>query len=82
MDFRGAMQAIRQAITALEDSGPIYRTDNLAMLEELDPGTRKDFFRTRLRLAKLAAAGKASPQTIYSTFAEALRGVSLDGASG
>jgi anaerobic magnesium-protoporphyrin IX monomethyl ester cyclase len=73
MDSRTAMQAIRQAIMALQDSAPICRTDNLAMLEELDPGTRKAFFRARLHLAKLAAAGKADPETVYSTFADVLK---------
>jgi radical SAM superfamily enzyme YgiQ (UPF0313 family) len=74
MDYRGAMQAIKQAIVAMQDSAPIYRTDNLAMLEELDPGTRKAFFRARLHLAKLSAEGKAGPETVFSIFSEVLQG--------
>jgi anaerobic magnesium-protoporphyrin IX monomethyl ester cyclase len=72
MDFRGAMRAIRQAITALEDSGPIYRTDNLAMLESLPPANRKAFFRARLQLAKMASVGILDPQIICSTFQKSL----------
>jgi len=73
MDFRTAAQAIKQTILALDDSAPIYRNDNLAMLEALDPVTRRHFFRTRLRLAKLAAAGQASPEMIYNCLADILK---------
>jgi anaerobic magnesium-protoporphyrin IX monomethyl ester cyclase len=73
MDFPSAVQAIKRTIMALDDSAPIYRNDNLAMLEALAPSTRREFFRTRLRLAKLTAAGQATPETVYRRLAEILK---------
>ncbi|MBE0598038.1 MAG: radical SAM protein [Desulfuromonadales bacterium] len=70
MDSAGAMQQIRKAVMALNDSAPIYRGDNLPMLAALPSPVRKAFFRARLRLAKT----KADQQTIYHTFDEILHG--------
>jgi hypothetical protein len=73
MGTETAHNAIKQAIMALNDSAPIYRDDNLDMLEALDPVTRKKFFRARLQLAKLETVGRADPETVFRTFDSILR---------
>jgi radical SAM superfamily enzyme YgiQ (UPF0313 family) len=75
MDSASSKLAIKQAIMALDDSAPIYRSDNLEMLNALDNGTRKAFYRARLHLAKLAATGRADAETVYRTFAKILHKV-------
>lgn len=70
MNVKTAIQGIKRAFMVLEDSAPVYRTDNLAMLEELPPQQRKAFFCARLKLAKLAAAGHSDAKTVHRTFAE------------
>jgi radical SAM superfamily enzyme YgiQ (UPF0313 family) len=72
MDVKTAIQGIKRAVLALEDSAPVFRTDNLAMLEELTPLQRKAFFSARLKLAKLAATGHSDTETVRRTFADVL----------
>lgn len=72
MDFPSAAKAIQRTIMAMDDSAPIFRNDNLAMLDALAPATRREFLRARLRLAKLAAAGQATQGTVYHILAENL----------
>ena len=72
MDVKTAMQGIKRAIMALEDSAPVYRTDNLDMLNELNNRQRRAFFSARLQLAKLAAAGRSTPDIVLQTFTKTL----------
>lgn len=80
MDAKTAREAIMQAVMALTDSAPIYRDDNLAMLDELSTTTRKEFFRARLQLAKLDTIGRAEPEVVYQTFNRILRRKPFDRA--
>ena len=73
MDYKGAVMAIKQAILSLNQSAPIYRTDNLEVLDQLPQDARKAFFRSRLSLAKLNLAGQLTTETTFQTFAKILK---------
>lgn len=57
MDRRRAIAHVQEAYYELDDSGPIFKGDNLDLFCRLEPGRRKDFYITRYRLAKRAAKG-------------------------
>jgi p-methyltransferase len=52
MDFQGAKQLVGKAFFELENSGPIYRGDNLKLLLSMPPRERKLFYTTRHNLSK------------------------------
>lgn len=54
MDSDQAMAHCREAFVELDDSCAVYRGDNLDMLFDLEPRSRKEFLVQRHRLSKLA----------------------------
>jgi len=57
MNFREALDYATQAFFQLETSGIIYHADNLDMLLELDPRSRKAFIAARHQITKKFAGG-------------------------
>ncbi len=68
MDSDQAQEQVKKTFFELEDSGPIYRGDNLALLGKMTPKQRKQFFKTRHSLSKLSATGKLNKRDIISSF--------------
>lgn len=68
MDFQQAKKLVLRAFLELENSGPIYREDNLELLSRLAPETKKEFFRTRHFLAKKSLQEKLQPADIIRSF--------------
>jgi p-methyltransferase len=72
MDFNQAMAHIKGAFLALENSGPISRGDNLAMLFELTPHRRKKLMALRHRFSKLAMRDHLWKDDIIASFGKVL----------
>lgn len=68
MDFRQAMEHIKKAFLELENSGPIYREDNLEMLLGYTPYQRKKFVASRHRFSKLAMKRHLRKRDIIKSF--------------
>jgi len=56
----------------IENSGPIYRGDNLEILQHLGPSVRKRFEATRHKLSKTALGGGLEQATILQSFRQIL----------
>jgi len=68
MDWRQADEHVKEALYELDNSGPIYRGDNLDMLHSLSPSQRKAFYVSRYRLAKGSLRNQLEEKEIISTF--------------
>ena len=68
MNASQARAEILKTFFALENSGPIYRSDNQEMLRSLGPRTRKRFAAVRHRLAKAALKGPLDRPDILDEF--------------
>lgn len=68
MDFNGAKQLALKAFLELENSGQIYRGDNLDILFDLSGQKRKEFHRTRHLLAKKSIKRALNPEDIIQSF--------------
>jgi radical SAM superfamily enzyme YgiQ (UPF0313 family) len=68
MTARQARDHVKAAFFSLNDSGPIYRGDNLDLLQALPPARRKEFAALRHRLAKGVLAGKVGKAEILAVF--------------
>ena len=69
MDSQKASSAVLKAFMEIENSGPIYRGDNLDTILSLIPSKRKKFHAIRHRLAKLALNGRLDSSEIIKSFA-------------
>jgi len=67
-----AQEQVKKTFFELENSGPIYRGDNLKLLEKLTSKKRKQFFKSRHALSKLAAVRKLNKHDIISRFSSLL----------
>lgn len=72
MDYGGAKKLALQAFFELENSGQIYRGDNLKMLDNLTIGNLKKFYRIRHLLAKKTFQKKHPPEDIFHHFSSIL----------
>lgn len=71
MDSDQAMKHVKQMFFALENSGPIFRADNLDLLHSLCPKTRKTFIKLRQALTKKSLKGEvADPAAIFQELDE------------
>ena len=68
MDFKGAKQLVAKAFLELENSGSIYRGDNLDVLMRMSPHLRKLFYRTRHELSKKQLHTTVTPEEIIQSF--------------
>jgi p-methyltransferase len=68
MDSDQAMEQVLKTYYELQNSGPIYRGDNQAILNALGPKRRKRFEATRHRLSKAALTGQLERQEIIQSF--------------
>ncbi len=60
MDSDQAMKHVKQMFFTLENSGPIFRADNLDLLHSLCPKNRKAFIKSRQALTKKSLKGELS----------------------
>lgn len=72
MDFGQAMEQIKKTFFELENSGPIYRGDNIDILLGLTPYQRQKFVATRHRLSKLAVNSNLEKFDIINSFTDAI----------
>ena len=68
MDFNGAKQLALKAFMKLENSGQIYRGDNLNILRDLPYQKQKKFHKARQLLSKKSLQYQLSPDEIIQTF--------------
>lgn len=74
MNSRQAREQILRAFLEIENSGPIYRGDDLDLLQSLPPRQRKDFVVKRHKLAKLSIQNILEKNQIIDTFSEIFSG--------
>ncbi len=72
MDFNQAMGHVKKAFLELDNSGPIFRGDNLDLLFGLKPYQRKEFVSTRHRLSKHTTKNPLSKQDVIKSFSTIL----------
>jgi radical SAM superfamily enzyme YgiQ (UPF0313 family) len=65
-----AIEEVKSTFFMLENSGPIYRGDNLEMLEALPPNKQKAFHANRHKLAKLAFKRSLKKKDYFDAFGE------------
>ncbi len=70
MDYNGAKQLTLKAFFELENSGQIYRGDNLDILGKLTCQDRNDFYRIRHLLAKKSIQGTLAKEDIIQSFSK------------
>jgi p-methyltransferase len=68
MNSNQALQQIKKAFMTLKETGPIYRGDNLRMLEEMPAEKRREFYKLRHRCAQLQQAGNLPRKAIVERF--------------
>ncbi|MFH1984289.1 MAG: radical SAM protein [Pseudomonadota bacterium] len=68
MDSKTASRELIATFLALENSGPIYRGDNLDILERLGTAVRKRFHAARHALSKQAYRGSLDPVDVIRAF--------------
>lgn len=73
MDYEGAKKLALKAFFNLNNSGQIYRGDNLEMLDKLTSQERKEFYRIRHSLAKKSIRAKLAPEEIIQPFGKILQ---------
>ncbi len=72
MSYDNAKQLALKAFFELENSGQIYRGDNLNILRDLPYQKQKDFHKTRQLLSKKSIQGNLSPEEIIQSFSHIL----------
>lgn len=72
MDIATARKELTKTFMALDNTGPIYRGDNLEMLANLDTPARKRFHATRQALSKRSSQRALTRDGMLSAFREAL----------
>lgn len=70
MDFQQAKKLVGKAFFELENSGPIYREDNIDMLGRMSAADKKLFFNTRHSLSKKAMQGQLAQDDVIKSFRE------------
>ena len=70
MDYKGAKQLALKAFFELENSGQIYRGDNLDKLSKLTSHDRNKFYRKRHLLAKKSIQAKLAQEDIIQSFSK------------
>jgi len=68
MDSAQAVRQIKKAFMLLQDSGPMYRGDNLRMIDALPVERRKLFYSLRHRCAQRQQKEEVSPQELREQF--------------
>jgi p-methyltransferase len=68
MNNSEAKNQVLKTFFSQENSGPIYREDNLDILNSLKTNKKKDFFAKRYFLSKKSMKGKLEKETILNTF--------------
>jgi hypothetical protein len=68
MDSDRAREHVLKTFLGLQNSGPIYRGDNLSILKTLGPRQRKKFEAIRHSLSKAAWTGLLERQRIMESF--------------
>lgn len=72
MNSDQARDELIKTFLEIENSGPIYRGDNLEILQHLGPSARKNFEATRHKLSKTALGGGLEQATILQSFRQIL----------
>ena len=72
MDSSQAMENVKKAFLELENSGPIYRGENLSILLGHTPYQRKKFVASRHKFSKLAMKRHLEKHDIIKSFTELL----------
>jgi hypothetical protein len=72
MDSKEAIRQLKLTFFELENSGPIYRADNLDIFFELPAFQRKKFVAERHRLAKLALTSGLKREDVFEAFSPIL----------
>jgi anaerobic magnesium-protoporphyrin IX monomethyl ester cyclase len=72
MNSDQARDELIKTFLEIENSGPIYRGDNLEILRQLGPSVRKRFEATRHKLSKTALGGGLEQATILQSFRQIL----------
>ncbi|MDH3329495.1 MAG: radical SAM protein, partial [Desulfobulbaceae bacterium] len=73
MDFQQAKKLVAKAFFELENSGPIYREDNLVYLEKMTTWKKKEFFKSRHSLAKKSMRNQLQPDEIIHSFNDVIK---------
>jgi anaerobic magnesium-protoporphyrin IX monomethyl ester cyclase len=74
MNSEEAKKQLLQTFFDLDNSGPIYRGDNLDMLSRIGPRTSRRFAALRHRLSKASVQGRLDRNEVYQSFAGLLGG--------
>ena len=74
MTSDAARKHLMEIFFELDNSGPIYREDNLDLLSQLGPDGRHRFVAQRHRLSKASLRDRMEPTEIYQSFAALLAG--------
>lgn len=74
MNSEEAKEHLLRTFFELDNSGPIYRGDNLEMLSRIGPRTSRRFTALRHRLSKASLQGRLDRNEVYRSFAELLAG--------
>ena len=74
MNSEAAKEHLLKTFFELENSGPIYRGDNLDMLRRIGPQTSRRFAALRHRLTKASMQGRLGPNEVFESFAGLLAG--------
>jgi radical SAM superfamily enzyme YgiQ (UPF0313 family) len=74
MNSEEAKEHLLRTFFELDNSGPIYRGDNLEMLSRIGPHTSRRFAVLRHRLSKASLQGRLDRNEVYQSFAALLAG--------
>jgi p-methyltransferase len=77
MNSEEAKEQLLKTFFELDNSGPIYRGDNLDMFRRIGPLTSRRFAALRHRLKKASMQGTLGPNDVYRAFAGLLAGTSI-----
>ena len=75
MNSEEAKKHLLQTFFELNNSGPIYRGDNLDMFSRIGPRNSRRFAALRHRLSKASMQGRIEPDEILQSFAKLLDGL-------
>ena len=68
MDSKQAYDEVVKTVIEIDNSGPIYRGDNLDMIRHLGHKKRREFYALRHRLSKAALSRKLGQGELYKRF--------------
>ena len=72
MKAKEAREHVEKTFFALSNSGPIYRSDNIDMLQKLPPTVRKKFVTLRHNLAKKVLQQSLGPEKAVAELGQLL----------